>query len=568
MKIQSSFLIILSLSLMMSNNLSYADELDNKENIQSLEIENSDNIDTLDNYTLLSYIEEIKNSPQYLSSNSEIKLLYDNAIDFNSRALKKDNKEWLEFSYNNLKGDIKIIEELANDNKDISNINLHSPFYTDSSYKIAYLKLDKEKQDILDKLKSDKSKQSFLTIAEVDNSGKFALPVFFSDWLYPFMKDKDLDGTVGESSAEQEAFTRDKDLLEAYRNTSLEKRYELKQGLYNKEKVISKDQLLNADNNLTEVDSQNPYNTRDDDKIPDINPNNEEDFSKNELDDSISENNINDISKDNKIEENNTDKYKYSSVFYIKNRTKDLYVALTDDQREDLDNMNTDGDEYLSIDELEKYGKYALPIKDGIDWLYPFMFDKNEDGVIDDSDRNNKAKQEYDNSYNDNYQKNNVNQKSSETKSISNNYESSFYKNNKTRNAYLNLPDEKKELLDKMNTDGNYPLTIDEVLASGLFTLPISENDWVYPFMIDKNNDGLIGEDYYYFKENTIPQNSTSYPKITSNSYPSTQKVSSMKSTPNIQANKNVKTGIKKLKLPLVLLISSSFAYSITKKYH
>ncbi|MDU1829055.1 hypothetical protein, partial [Anaerococcus sp.] len=78
MKIQSSFLIILSLSLMMSNNLSYADELDNKENIQSLEIENSDNIDTLDKYTLLSYIEEIKNSPQYLSSNSEIKLLYDN----------------------------------------------------------------------------------------------------------------------------------------------------------------------------------------------------------------------------------------------------------------------------------------------------------------------------------------------------------------------------------------------------------------------------------------------------------------------------------------------------------
>ena len=40
---------------------------------------------------------------------------------------------------------------------------------------------------------------------------------------------------------------------------------------------------------------------------------------------------------------------------------------------------------------------------------------------------------------------------------------SAFYKNSKTRKDYLDLSDDRKEILDKMNTDGKYPLTIEEL---------------------------------------------------------------------------------------------------------
>lgn len=45
-----------------------------------------------------------------------------------------------------------------------------------------------------------------------------------------------------------------------------------------------------------------------------------------------------------------------------------------------------------------------------------------------------------------------------------------------------------------MNTDGKYPLTIEEVKNSGMFKLPIHKNEWIYPFMIDRNNSGEVGE--------------------------------------------------------------------------
>ena len=70
---------------------------------------------------------------------------------------------------------------------------------------------------------------------------------------------------------------------------------------------------------------------------------------------------------------------------------------------------------------------------------------------------------------------------------------SSFYKNSKTRKDYLDLSDDKKEKLDNMNTDGKYPLTIEEVKNSGLFKIPVHRKDWIYPFMIDRNNSGEVG---------------------------------------------------------------------------
>lgn len=78
------------------------------------------------------------------------------------------------------------------------------------------------------------------------------------------------------------------------------------------------------------------------------------------------------------------------------------------------------------------------------------------------------------------------------------NTNSPFYYSNKTRQAYINLTDLQREELDRMNTDNNKVLTIEEVLESGKFSLPIKRGvDWIYPFMIDKNKDGQVGENYW-----------------------------------------------------------------------
>lgn len=74
-------------------------------------------------------------------------------------------------------------------------------------------------------------------------------------------------------------------------------------------------------------------------------------------------------------------------------------------------------------------------------------------------------------------------------------YNSPFYKSTKTRDAYLKLTDAQKAELDKINTDGKAPLTVEEVVKSGKFNLPIrKDRDWIYPFMIDKDGDGVVGE--------------------------------------------------------------------------
>ena len=49
-----------------------------------------------------------------------------------------------------------------------------------------------------------------------------------------------------------------------------------------------------------------------------------------------------------------------------------------------------------------------------------------------------------------------------------------------------------------MNTDNRTPLTIDELLASNRYSLPIVESkDWQYPFMLDRNKNGEVGENYF-----------------------------------------------------------------------
>lgn len=126
--------------------------------------------------------------------------------------------------------------------------------------------------------------------------------------------------------------------------------------------------------------------------------------------------------------------------------------------------MNTDGDGVLSIEELEKSATYKLPIIKDKDWLYPFMYDKNEDGIIDDSDRNSHNVSETTDSTN-NSQTDTTNDKETKAEdSIDEKYKNSaFYNNSKTKEAYLKLSDDKKEKLDNVNIDGKYPLTIEEV---------------------------------------------------------------------------------------------------------
>lgn len=77
------------------------------------------------------------------------------------------------------------------------------------------------------------------------------------------------------------------------------------------------------------------------------------------------------------------------------------------------------------------------------------------------------------------------------------NTSSRFYTNRKTRQAYINLTDQQRAELERIDTNSNGVITIAEVLASGRYNLPIKKGvDFLYPFMIDSDNDGEVGENY------------------------------------------------------------------------
>ncbi len=353
------------------------------------------------------------------------------------------------------------------------------------------------------------------------------------------MKDADKDGTVGETEIERNAFAKDKDLYETYRNTKPEERSKLK------EKSNKSENNKEAESPTTFVNTTTVETSKDEDNID----SDSKDKTSREEDDS---DNIN----------------KYTSIFYLRDKTRSAYINLTDEQREELDNMNTDKDEYLSIEELEGSGIYKLPITKDKDWLYPFMLDRNEDGVIDENDKNKSSLPDKDSS-NNKKQEENTTETIEEYKPIKT-YNSVFYDNQKTHSAYINLTDDQRELLDKINTDNKYPLTIEELLASDLFKLPITDSDWIYPFMIDKNNNGIIGENY---NVDNSKENTQSISKAPETSTISNSKTHAKENTPiskpstKVVANKNVKTGVSRLNFPIALLAISSFALVFIKRY-
>ena len=78
------------------------------------------------------------------------------------------------------------------------------------------------------------------------------------------------------------------------------------------------------------------------------------------------------------------------------------------------------------------------------------------------------------------------------------NKNSAFYRSSRTRSYYLALTDSQRAELDSMNIDNKAPLKIDELLATNRYSLPIVRGrDWLYPFMLDRNNNGEVGENYF-----------------------------------------------------------------------
>lgn len=251
MKANKNIILILSLTLALSNNLSYAsEEYTNKIN-PAIEENNADSAtDKLadeivkEKEKLINFIEDFKKSTNYLDSSDQIRILYDNSIVFNSRALDQDNYEWLIFSNNNLKEDIKLIEDLSNsDFQNKENINVESIYFNNPLFKIAYLKLDKSEQEFLDELSKENNEIDVLKISDFRKIGNEDLLIFFSDWIYPFMNDEDNDGVIASSQVLLDSIKEDEILFETYKNTSFDERNKLYDNHININEDIDKSNL-------------------------------------------------------------------------------------------------------------------------------------------------------------------------------------------------------------------------------------------------------------------------------------------------------------------------------------
>jgi len=587
MKKINTFASALLISIIFTGNISFASNEMNSTIYSNHELNSSLNEKEIYNSDdLQAIIQQTIDSSNYQNSDSYFRGLYDISIENANKhiSFNEEDNHATSFAYNNFLKEIEKIEQLKNQDPDIlKNINTESIFYNDPKYTIAYLNLDKSLQDELDNMKID-SKNKFLTLSELEDSLKYSLPIFYYEFPYQFMQDRDIDGMVGEWNSDVNKLFKTKSLKEAYRESSQDQRNYIRTLDTNKNGFID----------LVEIEEGKISYNDDSAWIVDFIPDKDKDSFKNKNEDTIQEEyqpEINypttklitdtpDISKDKEINDDEEfSNYKYDSIFYIKNRTRSYYENLSEEQRLELDTLNLDDDEYLSIEELEASDKYNLPINND-NWLYPFMYDKNSDGKIDEDDRN-----RYD--YPEKEYVLDENSKSNLNDDL---YQSPFYKNTKTRQAYLDLTDEQRNELDNMNIDGKYPLTVKEVIATGKFDIPIKKDkDWIYPFMIDKNNDGEIGESYEYYKENEpVASNyqNTSYEKTNTPTQNKTITITtpivgdttatvikqpksySNQSEKSVKAANNAKTGISGLKTVSKVLFIAGTSLFIIKKYN
>ena len=587
MKKINTFASALLISIIFTGNISFATNEMNSTIYSNHELNSSLNEKEIYNSDdLQAIIQQTIDSSNYQNSDSYFRGLYDISIENANKhiSFNEEDNHATSFAYNNFLKEIEKIEQLKNQDPDIlKDINTESIFYNDPKYTIAYLNLDKSLQDELDSMKID-SKNKFLTLSELENSLKYSLPIFYYEFPYQFMQDRDRDGMVGEWNSDVDKLFKTKSLKESYRESSQDQRNYIRTLDTNKNGFID----------LVEIEEGKISYNDDSAWIVDFIPDKDKDSFKNKNEDTIQEEyqpEINypttklitdtpDISTDKEINDDEKfSSYKYDSIFYIKNRTRSYYENLSEEQRLELDALNLDGDGYLSIEELETSDKYNLPINSN-NWLYPFMYDKNNDGKIDEDDRNSYDYPEKEYILDEN-SKSNVNDDL---------YQSPFYKNSKTRQAYLDLTDEQRNELDNMNTDGKYPLTVEEVIVTGKFDIPIKKDrDWIYPFMVDKNNDGEIGESYEYYKENEpVASNypNTSYEEINTPTQSETitttipivgdttatvikqPKSYSNQSEKSVKAANNAKTGISALKTISKVLLIAGTSLFIMKKYN
>ncbi|MFO3717219.1 hypothetical protein AB9Q04_02495 [Anaerococcus sp. ENR1011] len=71
-----------------------------------------------------------------------------------------------------------------------------------------------------------------------------------------------------------------------------------------------------------------------------------------------------------------------NSGFYRSRRTRQAYMNLTADQRREIDAINTNNNTQITIKEVKAHGKYKLPIVRGQNYLYAFMDDRNNNGMV------------------------------------------------------------------------------------------------------------------------------------------------------------------------------------------
>ena len=573
-------------------NTSYASEDNITDYSKALELSLPEKDTTYSADDLKKLIDQTVTSVAYQTSDDYFKNLYhvaiENAHDY--LGFNSEDDDATTFAYHKFINEIEKIDQLKDMNLD--DVDTDSVFYKNPKYTIAYLNLDKSLQEELDNMKTND--RNFLTISELEASKKYIPPIFFYEFPYQFMHDKDKDGMVGEWQAETEKLFKNNSLTKAYRKASPDQRRFIKEldadknGFIDlieikKANLVYEDDLEWVRNFIPDKDKESFSKIEEDptSKTP-ITKKEEPELTYPETKFIYDPVFIQDDEDIKIVNKDSTSKYKYDSIFYIKNRTRSFYENLTDEQRLELDAMNTDGDAYLSIEELEKSENYNLPI-DKSHWFYSFMYDKNNDGLINEDDRN-----PYPKPYDENFAKEDENLQANDDL-----YSSVFYKNEKTRDAYLNLTDEKKKELDEMNTDGKYPLTLDEVKASGKFSIPIKKDrDWIYPFMVDRNNNGEVGEDYEIYenveKESSTEklenkkdtQNPDSRKEIVTN--PVSQETTNpsrpiLKETTtstiiqpnssNVKAASNVKTGVSNLNLIYPVIFYSLAGLIILKKY-
>lgn len=205
---------------------------------------------------LLNLMYAILGSRNFTNANITEHESYGEIIKEASEVLEDElaDTQTIDLAYKSLMADARDInEKLKEDSEETQaearevdpDINQESDFYKNPEYRGFYLALTKDKRDELDQMRNTPAKKPYLTIKQLLSINKYGLPVYDTDWPYPFMYDKNNNGMVGESYQE-DAIANDENLARSYRETSLENRFIINKLDTNKDGYIDEDELMAA----------------------------------------------------------------------------------------------------------------------------------------------------------------------------------------------------------------------------------------------------------------------------------------------------------------------------------